>query len=100
MKKKVETEWFVEPLDANTNEIIVRSLASLNQVYENYALSDEEGIERSVFQLDKYSFVSRLYADRRKFSLKFKVYTRRGKHSPLSPWLFDEPNRKKRSNFR
>lgn len=100
MKKKVDTEWFVEPLDANTNEVIVRFLASLNEVYENYALRDDKGVARTVFQLGKYSLVGRLYADKFKFSLKFKVYTRRGRHSPLRPWLFDEPRSKKKFNFK
>ncbi len=100
MKKKVETQWFVEPLDANTNEVIVKFLINLGQVYENYALRDEKGIPRTVLQLEKYSYVSRLYSDKFKFSLKFKIYTRRGNRSPLRPWLFDEPNPKKRFNFR
>lgn len=100
MSKKVETEWFVEPLDANTNEIIAKFLANLNQVDENHALTDSSGAERSVFQVSNYALVARLYKDRFKFSLKFKVYTRQGRYSLLRPWFFDEPKYKKKTNFR
>lgn len=100
MSKKVETQWFVEPLDANTNEVIVRFLINQCEVYENYSLRDNKGVARTVLQLEKYSYVSRLYNDKFKFSLKFKIYTRQGSHSSLRPWLFDESKHKKKPNFR
>ncbi len=87
MKK---TYWFVEPIGAHTNEIIAKRLLAVNQLDENFAITDSEGREISVFQIEKYSFVQELYDNRHKFSLRFKVYSRQGKNGQLKLWEFGE----------
>jgi hypothetical protein len=95
MSKKISTDWFVEPLDSHTNEIIAKNLAAVNKVDENVDVIDASGESHSVFQVEDHSFVTRLYKDKRKFSLNFNVYYRQGKNSKLRPWRFEENKIKK-----
>ncbi|HZJ41988.1 MAG TPA: hypothetical protein VFD51_03160 [Patescibacteria group bacterium] len=98
MKKKVSTLWFIEPVNAHTNEVIAKNLAALNQVDENFALTDVNGVEHSVFQIESHAFITRLYKDRQKFALKFNVFYRQGNNSLLRPWNFEENKKKKVEN--
>jgi hypothetical protein len=88
MKRKMY--WFVEPCDSHTNEIIANNLAALNQVNENLALTDADGLPHSVFQVESHLFITRLYKDKQKFSLRFNIFYRQRKSSPLYPWKFEE----------
>jgi hypothetical protein len=88
--------WFVEPEDAQTNEVLAKSLLALSQLDESVALLDSEGEEHSVFQVEAYSFVTRLYKDMTKFHLHFKVFYRSGTNGPLRLWKLgaDKPKPK------
>lgn len=88
-KKKIY--WFVEPLDANTNEIIFKNFYPLEIEDEITNLKDKDDVYRAVFQVKKYAVITRLYRDQEKFSLSFKVYFREGKNGKLRPWRFGYP---------
>ncbi|MFA6513932.1 MAG: hypothetical protein WCT50_01410 [Patescibacteria group bacterium] len=81
-----KTYWFVEPEDAHTNGIIARSLLELSQLDENVSLTDVDGHSHSVFRVENYAFVNRLYKDQTKFLLKFKVFSQQGKNAKLRLW--------------
>lgn len=93
-KNEPSITWFVEPLDAHTNEIIAKNLLALSRLDENISLADSEGKEHSVYQVENHFFVSRLYKDKRQLSLRFNVYTVRSHGGPLRPWKFEEPKYK------
>jgi hypothetical protein len=83
---EIITYWFVEPEDAHTNEVIAKSLLALSQLDENVSLEDNEGNRHSVFRVESYAFVTRLYKDTTKFHLKFKVFSQQGKNAKLRLW--------------
>lgn len=91
-KEKI-MNWFVEPEDAHSNEVIAKNLLALSQLDESVALVDDEGKFHSVFQVENYTFVTHLYKDRTKFQLHFKVFNRPGKNGPLRLWTLgaDKP---------
>ncbi len=93
--KEKNMNWFVEPEDAHSNEVIAKSLLALSQLDESVALLDSEGVEHSVFQVENYAFVTRLYKDRTKFQLHFKVFNRSGKNGPLRLWTLGADKSKK-----
>lgn len=93
--KKVATSWYVEPCDANTNEVIAKNLAAVNKVNENVDLEDVDGLFHSVFEVEDYSFITRLYKDRFKFNLRFNVFYKKGKNDKLRPWTLGEKKKKK-----
>lgn len=78
-KKKI-TYWFVEPLDAFTNEAIARFLAETSDVSVSINLKLKNDKAISVFQLPDYRLVSKLYAGKNKFGFKFRVYRQQGKY--------------------
>lgn len=95
MGKTVVTEWFVEPCDSHTNEVIAKNLAALNQIDTHASLYDSDGFSHSVFQVEDHSFITRLYKDRYKFALRFNIFFRQGKYDKLHPWRFEENKSKK-----
>ncbi|MDD2353768.1 MAG: hypothetical protein PHH52_01880 [Patescibacteria group bacterium] len=95
MNEMVVTEWFVEPSDAHTNEVIVKNLIHLGQYQEGVNLIDNSGAPHFVFPLESHTFITRLYKDQIKFILRFKVFYRRGVKSPLRLWRFEEASYKR-----
>lgn len=90
MKKKRKIEWFVEPLDSETNEKMAKYLSTLNALVEQCGMRDRENQEHLVYQVPDYSVITRFYKDERKFNLKFKVYYRQNGYGPIKLWLFGE----------
>ncbi len=86
----MKTYWYLEPIDAHTNEVIAKRLSAVNQVDENFALTDSEGREISAFHIEKYAFIQEMYDNRQKFALRFKVYSRQGKNGQLKIWEFGD----------
>jgi hypothetical protein len=84
--EKRQIDWFVEPLSAHTNEVIAKSLSNSGDLIEHSKIVDDRGIDHSVYQLSNYSFITRLYKDRRKFNLDFNVYSRQGKYGKIKLW--------------
>lgn len=90
VKKKVQTYWYAEPLNPVTNESIARELAKSADVSEAINLDVGDGAQHSVYQLPSYQLVSMLYAGKRQFSFKFKIYRRQGKYGKVAEWKFGE----------
>ncbi|MCF7860248.1 hypothetical protein K9M09_01355 [Patescibacteria group bacterium] len=82
------TNWFVEPLDSFTNEVIAKELARTSDIVESVQLKINEGSLHSVFQVPAYSFIAKLKAGTTKFNLKFRVYCRIGKNAQVRLWRF------------
>ncbi len=91
-KNNASIYWYIEPLDAYTNEVIAKNLLALSQLDENVALFDQDGKEHSVFQVESHMFITRLYKDRFKLGLRFNVYQRRNSDSPIRIWKFADPD--------
>ncbi len=86
--KKRITYWFVEPLDAFTNEAIAKTLAETSDVSTHIDLKLNNGKRCSVFQLPNYSLVSKLYANKSNFGFRFRVYRRQGSYGQVVEWKF------------
>ena len=93
--RKRECTWFLEPLDAHTNQAIAREVGEENA---QIGLKATDGKEHDVWQCP-YSVVGRCLKSRKTAKLKFKVFNRTTSHSPLRPWLFgNKSRRQKQSN--
>jgi len=79
---KAEVFWFVEPLDAHTNEVISKEAVS-------YGLSEERNLrprngERPLNMWRcRHLFIERLKGSKRDLDLRFRVYSQRGPSGPL-----------------
>jgi len=89
MAKKRIT-WFIEPLNAHANEIIVKNFYPLDEVSDIMRLSDNKGVFHMVCQAAKYAVITRLNRDRHKFNLRYNVYYRESKYGKLKLWKFDK----------
>ena len=71
-------EWFVRPLDADSNKAIANFLLSHNALEENIMLSmpsyDDQPID--VFRLRSYADVALIIKSSASLGLKFKIYNR------------------------
>jgi len=86
MKKM--TNWFIEPLNAFTNEVIAKELAKTSDVVESVQLQINDGSVHSVFQVPAYSFIAKFKAGVKQFNLKFRVYCQSGKNAQTRLWKF------------
>jgi hypothetical protein len=70
--------WFVEPKDADTNEIIARSLSLLGQGSGRaHIFIDNTGKEIKGWEVD-HSYITELQKNVSTFNLKFEVYVKEG----------------------
>ncbi|MBN2885061.1 hypothetical protein JXE04_04030 [Patescibacteria group bacterium] len=83
-----KTNWFIEPLNAFTNEVIAKELAKTADVTENVQLKISDGSFHSVFQVPAYSTIAKFKAGSAKFNLKFKVYCSSSKNAQVRLWKF------------
>lgn len=88
--KKKQTNWFVEPLDANTNEVICRTLIASHDLIEHISMLDENEESHSVIEVPNYAFINKLYKSKAKFKLDFNVYSKQGKYGKIKLWRFGE----------
>lgn len=93
-QQRKDYQWFVEPLDAATNEAIFNGLRAKNSsgADELRRIIDADGKEHMVWQAD-YDFVSFVERTAKQQSLKFLVYNRFGENAKARPWPF--PRRRK-----
>lgn len=90
MAKKRKIDWFVEPLNSDTNEKMARYLNDIGFLIEQFEMKDDNAKSHAVFQMPDYSIITRFYEDKKKFDLKFKVYYRQKNHGPIKLWKFGE----------
>jgi len=72
------TQWFVEPLDMRTNEIIAQALAKKCRAdVVDLCLVDDEGKEHQVYMVD-FPFINFLRKSRITHSLNYRIFDRAG----------------------
>ena len=95
MKKQAECQWFVEPLDDDTNRIIFQRLArngAGGEEDEVINLSDTEGTPHDVVRVPGHRFISLLQRSRQNLDLHFLVFTREGA-GKIKIWPFNAKKR-------
>lgn len=88
MPRRRKCDWFVEPRDSATNEIIVSALRDWGK--EDgiiIGLVDDAGRAHNVYQVP-YSLVAIFWRNRRQMGLDFFVYNRQGPHGKVRRWKF------------
>lgn len=81
LPKRPTDQWFIHPLDADTNEIIARELARLSEV-------DEVETELGSMYRCAYARIEDFQNAKEKYKLRFRVYRRRTSGSKLEEWKF------------
>lgn len=84
------TRWFVEPLDASTNESAMADLARVVGATDDnvhYERSDKEGRHHDVVEVP-YTFVVRMENNAQKFDHKFRVFKQQDGERAMSLWPF------------
>jgi len=86
-------QWYLEPLDGFTNDVIARSLIEKIgdcDADRSVEVVDEDGARHSVWEVD-YPFVAKMQQSKRSFGqpLRFNVFNKRGQ-GPLRPWRFGQ----------
>ena len=81
MKKQPECEWFVEPLDDDTNRIIFQRLGRSGAGGEEdiiIHLSDSKGKFHNVLKVPDHRFIAHLQRSQQNLDLHLLVFNRRG----------------------
>lgn len=87
-KKKRHITWYVEPLDADTNQALASLLADTNGLAECSAIELRDGKKSPAYLLDSYQPITRLKASKDKFGFKYRVYCQEGPYAPVNEWQF------------
>ncbi|NQV88526.1 MAG: hypothetical protein HQ402_03160 [Parcubacteria group bacterium] len=82
-RKKAICYWYVEPLNAHTNEVIGKNLDP-NEDCENLLCADGE--HRNLWRC-AYPFVARIQKSKASLKLIFKVFNQEGSHGRIRPWI-------------
>jgi len=93
---RIKCEWFVEPLDADTNKVVGRLLLDGGSLEENIfnSIETKDGRKIRVFRLRDYSDVAYLRRSRLSLNLRFKIYNRLSAGKLLQEWLFLDKKKK------
>lgn len=83
-----ETNWYVQPLNAETNQALAQLLASTNELVECAEIVLADGKACAAFQLNSYEPITKLRGGRTKFGYKYQVYYQRGAHGKIKKWIF------------
>ena len=86
--KKIQTTWFVEPLDPVTNAAIAEFLTDTEI---HYGKTCADGQPHDLWDCD-YRFVARLLAATEWSKLKFRIFRRRG-GGKIERWKFASKNK-------
>lgn len=78
-------EWFVFPIDANTNRVISETWPMLS-FYE--AVLCDDGVRRSMWLMESYEQITQLVASKEQRKLLFHVYNRAAPHLTARSWKF------------
>lgn len=100
MEEKSSYEWFLEPLDADTNKAICRFLLDKGCLEENImqSMSTDEGREVQVIRVREYADVGYLRKSANSLNLKFKIYNRSGSRGLIRECSFF--NKKKKAQVK
>jgi len=96
MKKQPECEWFVEPLDDDTNRIIFKHLAETGAGGEEdiiIHLSDSKGKFHNVLKVPDHWFIAHLQRSQQNLDLHLLVFNRRGEAEKIRIWPFNAKKR-------
>ncbi|MFA5162915.1 MAG: hypothetical protein WC441_00095 [Patescibacteria group bacterium] len=90
MEGKSSYEWFLKPLDADTNKAICRFLLDKGCLEENImqSMPDGDGRNIQVIRVRDYSDVGYLRESAKSLNLKFKIYNRAGNRGPIRECSF------------
>ena len=94
-RKHALQKWYIEPLDARTNEILARNQQFLSeeQILDGVWCSD--GKSHRLWGCTDYAFVSRLIKSKAEMSAAFKVWHREGQ-GKIRPWDFPKKKGKRK----
>jgi len=89
-KEKKVTMWFIEPLNAATNENATRHLAGLckatdDKIYRDKV--DDKGKKHDVVEVE-YSFITLMERSVLNFHHRFRVFKQTEGESRMSLWIF------------
>ncbi len=84
IKKIRETHWYIEPLDAHTNEVIASLLPAEDCILQVLC---QDGNKRD-FWLSKYAAITELKNSKSQINLKFNIFKRDGNYGPVKKWDF------------
>jgi hypothetical protein len=89
MAKEV-CQWFIEPLDAHTNEVIANELLR-RSIFDgaSFELRDKGGAAHQLFYVPAHHYISDFSSARQKFGLKFKVWRRFSDNETIKLWTFE-----------
>ena len=73
--RRKEYQWFVEPKDAHTNQVIARDLAEMINVSDSREVPDDLGEMHNVYQVNEHKFITELNKARIQFSLDFAIFS-------------------------
>jgi len=90
-KDRKVTRWFVEPLDATTNENATRYLAELcnatdDKIYRGKM--DNNGKKHDVIEVE-YSFITLMKRSILNFHYRFRVFNQKEGERAMRLWIFD-----------
>ncbi len=92
MARQIIFQWFVEPLDADSNQGIAFILAQDCAVNIN-RLADKERKMHDLYQLRSYADVPIIRSGAKKFNWKLKIWKKMGPNAIIEEWIF--PMKKK-----
>jgi hypothetical protein len=86
--------WYIEPLDAHTNEVISRMIEEENISFDTKLCEDSENKKRkrNLWKCD-HSFVARCKRDKVSLRLNFNMFNQEKNGSPIRQWLFEQRKR-------
>jgi len=82
-RAKAVCYWYVEPLNAHTNEVIGKNLDP-NENCEDLLCSD--GKRRDLWRCH-YQFVARIQKSKASMRLDFQVFNQEGRHGQIRTWI-------------
>jgi hypothetical protein len=84
--EKQEYQWFVEPLDSHTNEVIARLLEQ-DMGADLTTITDEHGETKEAFIVE-HKHIQALENSKKQQNLRFRKYNRKGKDGKIREWKF------------
>jgi hypothetical protein len=95
MKKKATYRWFVEPLDAFTNDVLSAAVPKLGFANETAQITGPNKTKRQAWEVDS-RFIARAQTSKKSFPLNFRVFVRRGNDGLVREWKFHAKKKQSR----